>query len=184
MGKTGIIIVIGCLFCISALVLAFVILPNMDSNTGSLGIRSLVLELPVSKVDLRHSGSGLKPFCMDNGKYMELEVVDGSKVFSSTDGNISSVTESSVVIKVSNDVYVEYTGMRDIGVLEGNYITKGESLGVSDGSVVGYGLLDTDSGLYLCPYTYLDGKGKGIVDTEMGYSEYGSSVCVCESVKR
>ena len=165
---------IGFLFTI---VYAFVIAPN--SNRSTLGSNDILIDLPIQKRNLRYSQEGIIPFCKEDNTALTFEVEEGTNVYSSATGIVSSVDDNVVSIEIEPNVYIEHYPVSNYLVFVGDYVTKGDVLGKVKGNYFNLRIDNSKSKVYECPYNFLNSFGKSIVDEAIELMEYDINPCEC-----
>lgn len=165
---------VGFLFTI---VYAFVIAPN--SNRSTLGSNDILIDLPIQKRNLRYSQEGIIPFCKDDNTALTFEVEDGTNVYSSATGIVSSVDDNVVSIEIESNVYIKHYPVSNYLVFVGDYVTKGDVLGRVKGTYFNLRIDNGKSKVYECPYNFLNSFGKSIVDEAIELMEYDINPCEC-----
>lgn len=171
---------------VAVLVYLFVVvLPKESTNT--LGSSNLVLDSPIQKWNLRYSESGIVPFCKDGNEWLGIEVAPGSEVFSSSEGTVIGVEDSTITVQVDANINVQYHPITNFVVFRNYRVSRGDSMGKVKEGYLNLRVEDISRGLYECPYDYFNDFAKSILE-DMVLGDVGSTndlrikMCECDNL--
>ena len=179
---TIIFIFFGLLFA-SAILFAFVYLPNMIDANG-INSKNIVMSLPVNKTDVRYTNTGITPFCLEKNNGIDFEVRQNSMVLAPISGTIVDVSENRVSIQPASNVYIYLSPVTNLNVGVGDYVHSGDILGYAVNTDVHITLDNKKNSRYECPYFYFDDASKKVLTDDLAQSPLTTNkICECDNLK-